>query len=154
MTTLEKIRDEIEKVFCMSVVTNELRTPMEVKTEILQIIDKYAEQEPKNSEDNKIIRRTLENFMRGLWEEIQVGELEYTTSEVYEMIEREIFTDNHVAISSAQPKTGHCKECKWWKDSDGLYRRGAHAESQCPINRREVLEGNGYCYMFEPRKVR
>lgn len=38
---LEQIRAEIEKVFCMSVVTNELRTPMEVKTEILQIIDKY-----------------------------------------------------------------------------------------------------------------
>jgi hypothetical protein len=38
---LDKIRGEIEKVFCMSVVTNELRTPMEVKTEILQIIDKY-----------------------------------------------------------------------------------------------------------------
>ena len=38
---LDKIRAEIEKVFCMSVVTNELRTPMEVKTEILQIIDKY-----------------------------------------------------------------------------------------------------------------
>ena len=40
-TPLDKIRSEIEKVFCMSVVTNELRTPMEVKTEILQIIDKY-----------------------------------------------------------------------------------------------------------------
>ena len=38
---LEQIRAEIEKVFCMSVVTNKLRTPMEVKTEILQIIDKY-----------------------------------------------------------------------------------------------------------------
>ena len=38
---LEQIRAEIEKVFCMSVVTNELRTPMEVKTEILQIIDKH-----------------------------------------------------------------------------------------------------------------
>ena len=38
---LNQIKDEIEKVFCMSVVTNELRTPMEVKTEILQIIDKY-----------------------------------------------------------------------------------------------------------------
>lgn len=40
-TALDKIRAEIEKVFCMSVVTDELRTPMEVKTEILQIIDKY-----------------------------------------------------------------------------------------------------------------
>ena len=42
---LNKIRAEIEKVFCISVVTNELRTPMEVKTEILQIIDKYRESE-------------------------------------------------------------------------------------------------------------
>lgn len=51
-----------------------------------------------------------------------------------------------------EPKTGHCKDCKWWKDSDGTYRRGVHAESQCPINRREVLEGNGYCYVFEPQE--
>ena len=42
LDTLDKIRGEIEKVFCMSVVTNELRTPMEVKTEILQIIDKHV----------------------------------------------------------------------------------------------------------------
>lgn len=41
---LDKIRTEIEKVFCMSVVTNELRTPMEVKTEILQIIEKYRQE--------------------------------------------------------------------------------------------------------------
>lgn len=52
-----------------------------------------------------------------------------------------------------KPKTGHCKDCKWWKDSDGIYRRSGHAESQCPINRREVLEGNGYCYMFEPQET-
>ena len=38
---LDKIRADVEKVFCISVITNELRTPMEVKTEILQIIDKY-----------------------------------------------------------------------------------------------------------------
>ena len=53
---------------------------------------------------------------------------------------------------SQEPKAGHCKDCKWWRDSDGLYRRGSHAESQCPINRREVFEGNGYCYMFEPQE--
>ena len=61
--------------------------------------------EPTDSED-KIIRQTLENFMRGLWEEIQVGELKYTTSEVYEMLEREIFTNNHIAIPSAKPYKG------------------------------------------------
>lgn len=49
-----------------------------------------------------------------------------------------------------QQKMGYCKDCKWWKDSDGEYRRGCGAESKCPINRREVFEGNGYCYMFEP----
>ena len=42
-----------------------------------------------------------------------------------------------------------CKECKWWKDSDGVYRRDRGAESKCPINRKEVFEGNGYCYLFE-----
>ena len=51
-----------------------------------------------------------------------------------------------------QPKTGHCKDCKWWKDSDGVYRRGVRAESKCPINRKEVFEGNGYCYMYEPQE--
>lgn len=53
-----------------------------------------------------------------------------------------------------EPKTGHCKDCKWWKDSDGKYRRGCGAESQCPINTHTVYCGEGYCYMFEHRKVR
>lgn len=51
-----------------------------------------------------------------------------------------------------QPKIGHCKDCKWWKDSDGAYRRGIDAESKCPMNRIEVYEGNGYCFMFEPQE--
>lgn len=51
-----------------------------------------------------------------------------------------------------EPKTGHCKDCRWWKDSDGVFRRGIGAESQCPMNRIEVYEGNGYCYMFEPQE--
>ena len=49
-------------------------------------------------------------------------------------------------------KIGHCKDCKWWKDSDGAFRRGIGAESQCPINREEVYEGNGYCFLFEPQE--
>lgn len=54
------------------------------------------------------------------------------------------------AIPSAEPKK--CKDCKWWKDSDGVFRRGIGAESQCPMNRIEVYEGNGYCHMFEPQE--
>ena len=55
-------------------------------------------------------------------------------------------------LEYAKSKIGYCKDCKWWKDSDGAYRRGIYAESKCPINRKEVFEGNGYCYMFEPQE--
>ena len=51
-----------------------------------------------------------------------------------------------------QPKTGYCKDCKWWKDSDEVYRRGVEADSRCPINLKEVYEGNGYCFMYEPQE--
>ena len=51
-----------------------------------------------------------------------------------------------------QQKIGKCKHCRWQKDSDGVYRRGVGTESRCPINRIEVLEGKGYCYMFEPKE--
>ena len=51
-----------------------------------------------------------------------------------------------------EPKIGHCKDCKWWKDKDGAYRRGIGAESQCPINSGKVFEGDGYCYMFESKE--
>lgn len=70
-------------------------------------------------------------------------------TEIWSMSEKEFLIWLN---ENAQPKTGHCKDCKWWKDSDGLYRRGSHAESQCPMNRIEVYEGNGYCYMFEPQE--
>ena len=46
---------------------------------------------------------------------------------------------------------GTCKDCKHWKDSDGVYRRGVDAESKCPINTKEVYEGNFYCKDFKKR---
>ena len=49
------------------------------------------------------------------------------------------------------PKQKLCKDCKWWKDSDGAYRRGFDAESRCPMNCKTVFEGNGYCFLFEPK---
>jgi len=55
-------------------------------------------------------------------------------------------------LPSVTPQEPRCKNCKWWKDSDGEYRRGCGAESKCPINRREVFEGNGYCYLYEPQE--
>ena len=66
------------------------------------------------------------------------------------------FADKIRGLTSVtpEPKTGHCKDCKWWKDSDGAFRRGIRAESKCPINRKEVYEGNGYCFLFEPKTKR
>lgn len=46
---------------------------------------------------------------------------------------------------------GTCKDCKHWKDSDGVYRRGVGAESKCPINNSRVFDGTFYCADFEKR---
>lgn len=66
----------------------------------------------------------------------------------------ERFKEYIKALPSVIPKenTGYCKDCKWWKDNDGVYRRGIGAESKCPINCKEVYEGNGYCFMFKPQE--
>lgn len=55
------------------------------------------------------------------------------------------------ALPSVTPKQKLCKDCKWWKDSDGAYRRGFDAESRCPMNCKTVFDGNGYCFLFEPK---
>ena len=69
----------------------------------------------------------------------------YDNEKVIEML-------NDLPSVTPKEKTWHCKDCKWWKDNDGVYRRGARAESKCPINRKEVYEGNGYCFLFEPQE--
>ena len=56
-----------------------------------------------------------------------------------------------IALPSAQPEIVRCKDCKHWKDSDGVYRRGIGAESKCPVNIRAVYEGNFYCADAERR---
>ena len=45
----------------------------------------------------------------------------------------------------------YCHECKYWKDSDGVYRRGINAESKCPVNSRQVYEGTFFCGRAERR---
>ena len=74
--------------------------------------------------------------------------------EHYLQLNDDICLDGLRSLPSVIPKekTGHCKDCKWWKDNDGVYRRGVNAESNCPINARTVYEGNGYCFMFEPQE--
>ena len=55
-------------------------------------------------------------------------------------------------LPSVQPDIIRCKDCKYWKDSDGVYRRGFDAESKCPLNLKEVYEGTFYCGMAERRE--
>lgn len=52
---------------------------------------------------------------------------------------------------SKQPEIIRYGECKHWKDSDGVYRRGINAESKCPVNSRQVYEGTFFCGMAERR---
>ena len=118
--------------------------------EILNLAVKTLEQEPC---EDAISRQAAQAKIKSICDEYRLS---------YEDGERKAATGGSAyALGHAfddlppvtpQPKTGHCKDCKWWKDSDGMYRRGCGAESQCPINRKEVYEGNGYCYMFEPQK--
>lgn len=55
-------------------------------------------------------------------------------------------------LPSVQPEIILCKDCKYWKDSDGVYRRGFDAESKCPLNLKEVYEGTFYCGMAERKE--
>ena len=48
---------------------------------------------------------------------------------------------------------GTCKDCKHWKDSDGVYRRGIGAESKCPVNNSRVFEGTFCCADFISKEV-
>lgn len=55
-------------------------------------------------------------------------------------------------LPSVQPQpVVRCKDCKHWRDSDGVYRRGVDAESKCPLNIQEVYAGTFYCGYAERR---
>lgn len=78
---------------------------------------------------------------------------------VIDIIEKEEFKGDALSeieklppVNPQNPKTGHCKDCKWWKESDGTFKRGIGAESKCHLNTDVVYEGLGYCYMFEPKE--
>lgn len=116
---LEQIRNEVEKVFCISVITNELRTPMEVKTEILQIIDKHmAESEESmirsRQMTNKLSQNIIEHARRIYPKSVSyTGQL--TDKQFYE-IEKECDIDFYKLVSQDIRYTirykgeGSCKE--------------------------------------------
>jgi len=116
-------REKIKKIFEQALVYGDFSSFLEFEQQMRRIamtdIDKlidgadavgyrrgYKEAEAKNNED-RLIRQTLENFMRGLYEEIQIGPEEYTTQEVYDLLDKEIFTNNCVP---SPVKIGHWVE--------------------------------------------
>ena len=124
--------------------------------EIKSGLSALAKQFNPSSEENKLILGAVEALEQKSCEDAisRQAVLDIAKSSKSNWIDNSVLFKrvNFLPPVNPQPKTGHCKDCKWWKDSDGLYRRGVHAESQCPINRREVFEGNGYCYMYEPQE--
>jgi len=110
---------------------------MEIKIKELEKRIKTLEQESKTEKDpceDVISRQAVIDLINADWK--------------YENLEQPVSTLPSV---NPQPKTGHCKDCKWWKDSDGVYRRGIGAESICPINREEVWKGEAYCFLYESK---
>ena len=121
--------------------------------------------ELNNGED--AVSYLTQNDVKWLNENIKALEQEPTTKndlgvdcisrfEVTEILNSEYDIDKMLdrvdELPSVTPQEPRCKDCKWWKDSDGEYRRGCGAESKCPINTKTVYLGKGYCYKFEPQE--
>ena len=71
----------------------------------------------------------------------------YDTMMMYEI------QDTIENLPPIQPDIVRCKDCKHWKDSDGVFRRGTGAESKCPLNLHQVYEGTFFCGLAERREV-
>ena len=107
--------------------------------EALDMAIKALEQEP--CEDAISRQAVLDELNKWDWQELYLP-----------IHFKENIIDVVPSVNPQEPKTGHCRDCKWWKDKDGEYRRGVRAESKCLINCRKVYEGDGYCFMFEPQE--
>lgn len=59
--------------------------------------------------------------------------------------------EDYYTKEEEQTEIIRCKDCKHWRDSDGVYRRGVNAESKCPLNTKEVYAGTFYCGDAERR---
>lgn len=64
---------------------------------------------------------------------------------------KKIIISKAIAKLKEQPEVIRCKDCRHWKDSDGVFRRGIDAESKCPLNLHKVYEGTFFCGMAERR---
>ena len=128
--------------------------------EALDMAIKALERQP--CEDTISRQAAIDALWKALYEYEDKTEKQFQESEdldVGDWILHRIFVQNMSDIDrqtilnlpSAQPEIIRCKDCKYWKDSDGVYRRGFDAESKCPLNLKKVYEGTFYCGMAERR---
>lgn len=112
-------------------------TRSKVIQEVFEIIDMYDSGEYLVYEDEEQTKLTVgndrENDFRRILSEWEAVQLKVNT------------------LPPVTPTHGTCKDCKHWKDSDGVYRRGIGAESKCPVNSSRVFDGTFYCADFEKR---
>ena len=126
-------------------------TQQEVCKFLVDLMDVLENQE---SCEDCISRQSVEEMIktempeRGMWE-IEGDKEKETVCEVCVDLMQKL---SDLPPVTPQQKVGHCNDCKWWKDSDGSYNRGIGAESQCPMNRIEVFDGTGYCFLYEPHE--
>ena len=101
---------------------------------------------PDTNVDDTIHRQAA---IDALLEEVHLVDGYYVEND--EVINKDDAIEAIQLLPSAQHEIIRCKDCKHWKDSDGVYRRGFDAESKCPINIHEVYEGTFYCGFAERR---
>ena len=78
-----------------------------------QIEGMIADCTPVEQQERISVKDRLKAFMRGLWEEICIGEVTYTTKEVYNMINKEVFgIEESVFINRPQFKAEDKKAIK------------------------------------------
>lgn len=148
------VKDELNRV------KNELdsTTKNDIAQERYQDLIEYFGGEDTVLKDRKEFKAWLErlrwNVKRADELARELGQLRPTTKDcllVEQIVDKVIEKAMSIKPKDVIPQEPRCKECKWWKDSDGKYRRSCGAESQCPINTHAVYCGEGYCYMFSPK---
>ena len=156
MTTLGKIKAEIEQKieqerFARSVFRGEEKDAVKAKQctgsimaydNVIKLIDKYAEQEPC---DDVVSRQAVLDIVCGVYEKDGWG-----GSNFYKAI-KEL-----PSVRPQEPKTGHCKDCKYFEyDSvakiDGVPLIVAHEICNKWGDGCKTKE-DGYCYLFEPKE--
>jgi hypothetical protein len=133
-------------------------------TDVFRLIELAYEQGQKDGHSEQLGTNLAEVGMDAISRQAAIDALRKLREEDIEDYGCEIpegFNQDHLdratfaikQLSPIQPEIIRCKDCKHWKDSDGVFRRGTGAESKCPLNLHQVYEGTFFCGLAERREV-